>query len=235
MKFITWLRLQLKTAFDRIRNENLKKNALQAIPFWMASVLTGIIAVIYTKLFIAAEDLGTSIYNYHAWLLFVLTPACFILAWWLVKQFAPYARGSGIPQVSAAIQISSPKTIGLVDKLLGVRIMVIKVLSSLVMAFGGGAIGREGPTIQIAASIYKIVYQVLPKWWPKIAKRNMMVTGAAAGLAAVGAAGRPSIHNLPYGLAPTKDIGHWGTHCLGFPGLPSGQTEALVDQISPIR
>jgi len=69
MKFITWLRLQLKTAFDRIRNENLKKNALQAIPFWMASVLTGIVAVIYTKLFIAAEDLGTVIYNYHAWLL----------------------------------------------------------------------------------------------------------------------------------------------------------------------
>jgi H+/Cl- antiporter ClcA len=184
MKFITWLRLQLKTAFDRIRNENLKKNALQAIPFWMASVLTGIVAVIYTKLFIAAEDLGTVIYNYHAWLLFILTPVCFVLAWWLVKQFAPYARGSGIPQVSAAIQISSPKTSGLVDKLLGVRIMVIKVLSSLVMAVGGGAIGREGPTIQIAASIYKIVYQVLPKWWPKIAKRNMMVTGAAAGLAA---------------------------------------------------
>ena len=52
------------------------------------------------------------------------------------------------------------------------------------MALGGGAIGREGPTIQIAASIYKIVYQLLPKWWPKIAKRNMMVTGAAAGLAA---------------------------------------------------
>jgi H+/Cl- antiporter ClcA len=25
---------------------------------------------------------------------------------------------------------------------------------------------------------------VLPKWWPKIAKRNMIVTGAAAGLAA---------------------------------------------------
>lgn len=52
------------------------------------------------------------------------------------------------------------------------------------MAVGGGAIGREGPTIQISASIYKMVYQVLPNWWPKIAKKNMIVTGAAAGLAA---------------------------------------------------
>jgi H+/Cl- antiporter ClcA len=184
MKTIYWLRLQLKRSFDRIRNENLKKNALQAIPFWAASVITGLLAVLYTKLFIAAEDLTTMVFNYHAWLLFILSPACFIVAWWLVHRFSPYARGSGIPQVMAAIQISTPKTNNLVDQLLGFRIILFKVLSSLIMAIGGGAIGREGPTIQIAASVYKIVYQLLPKWWPKIAKRNMMVTGAAAGLAA---------------------------------------------------
>lgn len=113
-----------------------------------------------------------------------MSPVCFITAWWLVQHYAPYSRGSGIPQVMAAIQISSPKTKGIVDRLLGVRIIMIKVLSRLVMALGGGAIGREGPTIQIAASIFKIIYQILPNWWPKVAKRNMIVTGAAAGLAA---------------------------------------------------
>jgi hypothetical protein len=56
MTMINWLRLQLKRSFDRIRNENLKKNALQAIPFWIASVITGIVAVIYTKVFVAAEN-----------------------------------------------------------------------------------------------------------------------------------------------------------------------------------
>jgi len=183
-KIIQIFRLQLKRSFDRIRNENLKRNALQAIPFWAASVITGLLAVLYTKLFIAAEDITAFVFNAHAWMLFILAPFCFVLAWWLVHRFSPYARGSGIPQVMAAIQISSPKTSYLVDKLLGFRIILIKVLSSLVMAIGGGAIGREGPTIQIAASVYKIVYQVLPKWWPKIAKKNMMVTGAAAGLAA---------------------------------------------------
>ncbi|MES2113280.1 MAG: chloride channel protein [Bacteroidota bacterium] len=184
MKFISWLRLQLKTAFDRIRNENLKRNALQAIPFWCASIITGLAAVLYTKMFVAAEDITTFVFNHHAWLLFILSPVCFVFAWWLVQRFSPYARGSGIPQVMAAIQVSSPKTTGIVDKLLGFRIIIVKVCSSLVMAIGGGAIGREGPTIQIATSVYKIVYQLLPKWWPKIAKKNMMVTGAAAGLAA---------------------------------------------------
>ena len=157
---------------------------MQAIPFWIASVITGLFAVLYTKLFVAAEDLTTLVFVHHAWFLFILSPVCFIAAWWIVQKFSPYARGSGIPQVMAAIQISTPKTNKIVDKLLGFRIIFIKVISSLIMALGGGAIGREGPTIQIAASIYKIVYQLLPKWWPKIAKRNMMVTGAAAGLAA---------------------------------------------------
>jgi len=183
-QIIQWLRLQLKRSFDRIRNENLKKNALQAIPFWIASIITGLAAVLYTKLFVAAEDITSFVFNHHAWMLFILSPLCFVLAWWLVHRFSHYARGSGIPQVMAAIQISSPKTNHIVDKLLGFRIIFIKVLSSLVMAIGGGAIGREGPTIQIAASVYKIVYQLLPAWWPKIAKKNMMVTGAAAGLAA---------------------------------------------------
>src|SRR6202012_4632908 len=60
----------------------------------------------------------------------------------------------------------------------------IKILSSLVMALGGGVIGREGPTIQMAGSIFRKVNEWLPKWWPKVSKRNMIMTGAAAGLAA---------------------------------------------------
>src|ERR1700742_206466 len=122
-KILSALRLQLKRSFDRIRNENLKKNALQAIPFWIASIITGLVAVLFTKLFVAAEDITTLMFNYNAWLLFILAPVCFVLSWWLVHHFAPYARGSGIPQVMAAIEMSSPKKNHLVDKLLGFRII----------------------------------------------------------------------------------------------------------------
>src|SRR5476649_840103 len=105
MKIISWFRLQLKRSFDRIRNEDLKKSALQAIPFWIASVITGLLAVLYTKLFLVAENLTMLLFNFHAWLLFIISPVCFLVAWWLVERFSPYARGSGIPQVMAAIQI----------------------------------------------------------------------------------------------------------------------------------
>jgi H+/Cl- antiporter ClcA len=181
---VSKVRLHLKHSFDRIKNEEFKKNALQAIPFWIASVITGLIAVIYARLFLLAENLSITIYKQHEWYLFIFMPVCFVVAWWLVKRFAPYSRGSGIPQVAAAIEITSPKSDQKVDKLLSIKVIVLKVLSSLIFALGGGAIGREGPTIQIAASVFRKVNQLLPAWWPKVAKRNMIITGAAAGLAA---------------------------------------------------
>ncbi len=146
--------------------------------------MTGLIAVGYAKLFLLAEDVAIWVFNYNMWLLFALTPVCFLFAWWLVSKFAPYGKGSGIPQVMAGIALTGPRTDGIVGKLLSLRIIVVKVVSSLVMAMGGGIIGREGPTIQIAASVFRVVNSLLPNWWPKVAKRNMIVTGASAGLAA---------------------------------------------------
>ncbi|WP_316815791.1 hypothetical protein [Pedobacter nyackensis] len=52
---------------------------LQAIPFWIASIITGLIAVIYTKLFLLAEVLTSYVFHHSSWLLFLLTPICFIL------------------------------------------------------------------------------------------------------------------------------------------------------------
>src|SRR6478672_8873296 len=92
-----------KLLFDNIKNEKLKQNLLQAIPFWIASGATGLIAVAYSKLFLAAERTTMVVYHYHKWLLFLLTPLCFLASWWMVKKAAPYAKGSGIPQVMASI------------------------------------------------------------------------------------------------------------------------------------
>ena len=52
------------------------------------------------------------------------------------------------------------------------------------MVLGGGVVGREGPTIQIAGSVFKKINEWLPAWWPKISKANMIMAGAGAGLAA---------------------------------------------------
>lgn len=178
------VRARLKASYDRINNKQLQRNLLQAVPFWVASGITGLIAVGFAKLFSLAEGVSHFVFQHHAWLIFVLSPVCFVVAWWLVNKYAPYARGSGIPQVAAALEITNPNNEKLVDKLLSIRIIIVKLFSSLIMAMGGAAVGREGPTIQIAASVFRKINNVLPAWWPKIAKSNVIVAGAAAGLAA---------------------------------------------------
>jgi H+/Cl- antiporter ClcA len=179
-----YLKRKIKIRFDHISNQRIKNNLLQAVPFWIASLITGLVAVGYTRLFALAEKGTGFLLSQHLWWLFIIAPVSFFLAWWVVDRFSPYAKGSGIPQVMASIELATPKYTSKVDKLLNLRVVVIKILSSLLMVFGGGAIGREGPTIQIAGSIFRTVHKWLPAWWPKISKKNMIMTGAAAGLAA---------------------------------------------------
>ena len=175
-----WFRLLL----GKIYNEKVRLNILQALPFWIASLLTGLVAVLYTKLFGYAESLSHAIIAGRTWILFILTPVCFVLAWGVVRKFDQSAAGSGIPQVIAAIELATPKYNYLVDKLLSIKVIVVKIISTLLMILGGGVIGREGPTVQIAGSIFRKVNQLVPASWPKISKKNMIMTGAAAGLAA---------------------------------------------------
>ncbi|MCU7616751.1 chloride channel protein [Chryseobacterium sp. PBS4-4] len=183
-KILSSIRKGLKKSFDNIRNEQLKNNLLQAIPFWIGSVITGFFAVMYAKIFAWGENLLHFILNWHDWMIFFIAPVGFVLSWWLVKEFAPYAKGSGIPQVMAAVELANPKEHRKIRSLLSLKIIVFKIISSVVLVIGGGAVGREGPTIQIAGSIFRKVNEYLPEWWPKISKKNMIMTGAAAGLAA---------------------------------------------------
>jgi H+/Cl- antiporter ClcA len=183
-KILSSIRKGLKKSFDNIRNEQLKHNLLQAIPFWIGSIITGFFAVMYAKIFAWGEKLLELMLNSHDWMIFIVAPIGFVLSWWLVKEFAPNAKGSGIPQVMAAVELANPKEHTKIRSLLSLKIIVFKIISSVVLVIGGGAVGREGPTIQIAGSIFRKVNEYLPDWWPKISKKNMIMTGAAAGLAA---------------------------------------------------
>ena len=183
-RIIEVIRIKIKNSFDNIHNENLKHNLLQAIPFWVGSVITGIFAVIYAQIFQWGENLMHLMMAWKSWLIFFVAPLAFVLSWWLVNRFAPFAKGSGIPQVMAAVELANPKEHRKITRLLSLKILILKVLSSVILVIGGGAVGREGPTIQIAGSVFRKVNEVLPDWWPKISKKNMIMTGAAAGLSA---------------------------------------------------
>lgn len=177
-------RHSIEKSFNNIRNEKLRHHLLQAVPFWLASLLTGGIAVLYAKTFQYGEALMYYLLDGRPWAIFILAPVCFVLSWWVVKRFAPYAKGSGIPQVMAAVELANPKEYRKIRWLLSLKIILIKIVSSTILVIGGGAVGREGPTIQVAGSVFRLVNRFLPASWPRISKRNMIMTGAAAGLSA---------------------------------------------------
>jgi H+/Cl- antiporter ClcA len=84
----------------------------------------------------------------------------------------------------AALELSEIHDKTKISRLVSLRIVVVKIVSSLVLVFGGGAIGREGPTIHIAGSIFRSIGKYIPNSWPKPSERIMILTGSAAGLAA---------------------------------------------------
>lgn len=180
-RVLAWLDQHL---IRRLYTERIRRIILQSLPFWVASLLTGIIAVGYEKLFVWAEKTSFSWLHQYPWLAFVGTPVAFIASWWIVYRFAPAARGSGIPQVMAGIELSTPTTHGYAAYLLSLRVAIVKVLSSTVLLLGGGVIGREGPTIQISAAIFRAINRLQPAGWPQLSRQIALITGGAAGLAA---------------------------------------------------
>ncbi|MBR7208485.1 chloride channel protein [Microvirga sp. STS02] len=180
-QILTWLDQRI---IRRLYTERVRKLILQSLPFWLASFLVGLMAVGYEKLFVWAEQLSFSWLRQQPLLAFGLTPLAFLLAWWVVQRWAPAARGSGIPQVMAGIELSNPIHHTRTVHLLGLRVAIVKVLSSVVLLLGGGVIGREGPTIQISAAIFRAINRLQPASWPQLSRQIALVTGGAAGLAA---------------------------------------------------
>jgi H+/Cl- antiporter ClcA len=186
VRFVRFLYRITQRSLSRIKqNDELKTATLQSLPFWIASIITGLLAVFYSEVFHWVEKMHEEIEFLHNWTVFIFIPAAFIVSWFLVHKYCRSASGSGIPQLLAGIEMSSKKGKGKkVNALLSLRMIFIKIASSVAMLLGGGSIGREGPTIQIAGGIFNTVNKYIPVDWPKINRKLMLISGGAAGLAA---------------------------------------------------
>lgn len=168
----------------KVMNSRMKELTLLTLPYQVAAVFTALIAVGYAKLFDRLSDLHQRLFDHHPDWIFVSAPLAFLLSWAMVRWFAALAGGSGIPQLMAAIEIANDKEQDRSWRFLNARIIIVKIASSLALAMGGAAVGPEGPTLQIAGSVYRVVHKLLPPFWPRVSRRVMMITGGAAGLSA---------------------------------------------------
>lgn len=156
---------------------------IPGLPCWVMAFIASLLSVTYSLIFKWSEFCVVKISEYNPYLFLVITPIGFFLAWFFVWYFAPNATGSGIPQVMAMIEINEQKRTT-VNRVLGIRTTLIKILSSFICILVGGAIGREGPTVQISASVFNVLGSKLKKIFKEISYESLLVAGGAAGIAA---------------------------------------------------
>ena len=175
----TRLRPDLRSDWGRHRDRAVS-GSLRTGAFWIGAVLVGLAAIAFA----GAADLAGRLFAWAAsgrpWLPFIVTPGGLVASVLLTRTVFPGAQGSGIPQVIAALHMRSE---ALVDPTLSARIAAGKVLLTTLGLACGASIGREGPTVQVAATIMHLIGRALrlPR---EDAYRAMVLGGGAAGVAA---------------------------------------------------
>ena len=145
------------------------------------AIAAGLAVVLFTWVSDQAISAFAAMRSWSPWAPLIWTPCCTAALVWVTRRFAPGAAGSGIPQVMAALSTRVPASQrGLFVSL---RLSIAKLLLVSGGLLGGLAIGREGPSVQIAAG----VMQHAQRWLPRRSALNhdgLLVAGGAAGIAA---------------------------------------------------
>lgn len=141
---------------------------------------TGCVGAIFRLALVRADRLRDALVGWahgHAVLGFlIVVAACAlatVLAAWVVRRFSPHASGSGIPHVEAVLRGEiQPAPFSLLP---------VKFFGGLLAIGSGLALGREGPTVQMGASIAGFAARVSGLGWAD--GRVLLAAGAGAGLA----------------------------------------------------
>jgi H+/Cl- antiporter ClcA len=145
------------------------------------AVLSGLTIVGFTWLAELASARFALLRAQAAWAPLLWTPLCAALVVWCTRRFAPGAAGSGIPQVMATLD----RRVGEGERglFVSLKLSVAKILLTSGGLLGGLSLGREGPSVQIAAGIMLQARRFIPAG-AAVGVHGLLVAGGAAGIAA---------------------------------------------------
>ena len=154
-----------------------------AAPIWRrraailaGAILLGLVALFFAKAADWANHLFLGLYRQEKWAPLLLTPAGFGALVWFTRRVAPDARGSGIPQ----IMVARADPDGALTSLTSARTAIVKFGITIGGLLIGASVGREGPTVQISATIMAYAHRL----FRVPIRASVMVAGGAAGVAA---------------------------------------------------
>jgi H+/Cl- antiporter ClcA len=153
---------------------------VRAIVVLLAAV-AGLTVVGFTWLAEAAAGRFAALRAVAWWSPLVWTPLCTAGVVWCTRRFAPGAAGSGIPQVMATLDTQ----VGEAERglFVSLRLSIAKILLTAGGLLGGLSLGREGPSVQIAAGVMLQARRLIPAG-SAVGVHGLLVAGGAAGIAA---------------------------------------------------
>ncbi|XP_058790647.1 H(+)/Cl(-) exchange transporter 5 isoform X2 [Phymastichus coffea] len=120
----------------------------------------------------AKEGAGAYILSYLFYIVWALLFASLSAS--LVRMFAPYACGSGIPEIKTILS-------GFIIRgYLGKWTLIIKSVGLILSVSAGLNLGKEGPMVHIACCIGNILSYLFPKYGRNEAKKREILSAAAA-------------------------------------------------------
>ncbi|WP_244430253.1 chloride channel protein, partial [Bradyrhizobium liaoningense] len=139
--------------------------------FLLGGIVIGAAAVVLAQLADLAQDVFGLLLAKSRYAVLVVTPLGFMLSAYLTIRLFPGAQGSGIPQAIAARHLNDQAARA---RLVSLRIAVGKMVLTLFGLLCGASIGREGPTVQVGASVMFAIGRVSPRRQP-----GLILAGAA--------------------------------------------------------
>lgn len=165
-----------------------RSRALMATPglwksrlvFWIGALAIGVISTGFAFVADEAQSLFASTFESGGWRRFlplVVTPAGFVFCAWIGSRYFPGSEGSGIPQAIAGRHLRDDAER---SRFLSLKMVAGKIALTVVGLASGASIGREGPTVQVGASIMLQAARI----GNMTQTRGLILAGSAAGIAA---------------------------------------------------
>ena len=150
------------------------------LALWAGGVLVGLAAIVFANLATFAYELFESMLGLSPYLPLIVTPAVFAMLAYATRGRLAAARGSGIPEVIAAISVDDA---AFRKRLLSLPVALGKMAMTLIGLAAGASIGREGPTVHVGAGLMYWLGGRFGFNHPRQVSR-FILAGGGAGLAA---------------------------------------------------
>ncbi|ERP31427.1 chloride channel protein [Chitinivibrio alkaliphilus] len=147
---------------------------LSTLKWFFLAIIAGVLVGGVSGVFLKTLDYGISQASMIP-LYYLAIPAAFMVSLYLVRRFAPDARGHGTEKVIESLH----KKDGEIDT----RVIPVKLFATLITLIAGGSAGKEGPCAQIGAGVASTAARIF-RMGP-INRKRFVLCGISAGFSAV--------------------------------------------------